>query len=306
MVAAVAAAAAIACTPQPGLGTATYVRGAVQHVLDLGTCRERPSPAPAARMGAIVSPDGRLTADVRGAAGKQAIRVGGKTVLALPRWSPNARNGSPGPIMLLGWSGDSRWIFYAIDPMGSQSIIADGVFVRAVSLDGTSRAVAPALANDDYRAWCGGRLILTAGLDRIAAHNKRLVVAAPPTWTTRALVSAAGRAWGSLACAPDGRSVVAQSAPDAGTDMSSVLAHWSLWRVGLDGSQRRLTSPPAGYSDDSPRYSGDGRTLFFVRSRTGVGRLYALRSGRLLGPFASLGFQLGYYGHHAWPYTVSP
>jgi len=306
MVAAVAA-VTLACRPQAGLGSVTYRRGAMRHVLDLSTCRERIRPA-AATGGPrpLVSPNGRLRVAVRISGGKETIRVGARSVLSLPRWSPTLQNGSPGPIMLLGWSGDSRWIFYAIDPMNSASIVADGVQVRAVSLAGTVRSLAPALANDDYRAWCAGRLVLTAGGDRIATHHKRLVTAAPPSWTAKTLVSAPTRAWSSLACAPDQRSLVVQSQADAGSDMSSVWAHWSLWRVGLDGSQRRLTSPPPGYSDDSPRFSRDGRTLFFVRSRKGVGALYALRGGRLLGPFASLGFQLGYYGHHAWPYSVGP
>jgi hypothetical protein len=303
MIAAVAAAATLACAPHTGLGTVSYTRGAQEHILDLATCREHVRARPKARPGAFVSPDGRSTATVRVSGPTQTIRAGGRTLLALPRWSPNASNGSPGPLMLLGWSGDSRWVFYAVDPMGSQSIIADGVQLRAVSLNGRSRAIAPALANDDYRAWCGGRLVLTAGGDRIAAHHKRLVTAAPPLWRTRSLVAGAGRAWGSLACAPDG--VVVQSEPDAGTDMSSVWAHWSLWRVSLHGSQHRLTSPPAGYSDESPRFSRDGRTLFFVRSRKGVGELYALRGGRVLGPLASLGFRLGYYGHTDWAYSVS-
>jgi hypothetical protein len=303
MIAAVAAAATLACAPHTGLGTVSYTRGAQEHILDLATCREHVRARPKARPGAFVSPDGRSTATVRVSGPTQTIRAGGRTLLALPRWSPNASNGSPGPLMLLGWSGDSRWVFYAVDPMGSQSIIADGVQLRAVSLNGRSRAIAPALANDDYRAWCGGRLVLTAGGDRIAAHHKRLVTAAPPLWRTRSLVAGAGRAWGSLACAPDG--VVVQSEPDAGTDMSSVWAHWSLWRVSLHGSQHRLTSPPAGYSDESPRFSRDGRTLFFVRSRKGVGALYALRSARVLGPLSSLGFRLGYYGHTDWAYSVS-
>lgn len=279
-------------------------RRSTQHILDLSTCRERTRPAAKQGVPKIVSPDGRRTAVVRNVAETQSIRIGGKSVLSLPRWRLNAKNGSPGPIMLLSWSGDSRWVFYAIDPMNSQSIIADGVQMRAVSLTGAVRPVASMLADDDYRSWCGGRLVLTAGGDRIAAHHKRLVTAAPPDWRTHALVPQAGRAWGSLACAPDGRTVVVQSQPDAGSDMSFVWAHWALWRVGLDGTQHRLTSPPPGYSDDSPRFARDGRTVFFVRSRKGIGALYALRGGHLLGPFASLGFQLGYYGHHAWPYSV--
>jgi hypothetical protein len=314
MVAAAVAAAALACTPQPGLGSVTYARGAHLHVLDLATCHERVSPLQrAGRAGVFVSRDGTRRAAVRISKGEQTIwvttrgKAAATAVLTLPAWKLHGKNGSPGPIMLLGFWGDSRWLFYAIDPMNSASLVADGVDVHAVALEQDSvRRLGPMLASDDYHAWCDGRLVLTTGGDRIAAHNKQLSVTAPPLWRLRRLVTAPRRAWGSLACASGGRSVVVQSQRDAGVDMSSVSAHWSLWRVGLDGSQHRLTSPPHGYSDDSPRISRDGRTLFFVRSRKGVGTLYALRDGRLLGPFASLGFQLGYYGHHAWPYSVSP
>jgi hypothetical protein len=311
MVAAVAA-AALACTPRPGLGTLTYTRGAQVHVLDLGTCRERVSPARRARGASVfVSRDGTHRATVRVAKGEQTIwvTVRGKRIheaaLRLPAWTPNGTNGSPGPIMLLGFWGDSRWLFYAIDPMNSASLVADGVDVHAIPLEQDGlRRLGPMLAYPDYHAWCGHRLVLTAGGDRIATHNKQLSITAPPAWRLRRLVVAPRRAWGSLTCAPDGRSVVVQSQPDTGPN-ESIRARWQLWRVGLDGSKRRLTSPPPGYTDESPRFSRDGRTLFFVRSRNGVGRLYALRGGHVLGPLASLGFQLGYYGHRLWPYSVS-
>jgi hypothetical protein len=93
-----------------------------------------------------------------------------------------------------------------------------------------------------------------------------------------------------------------QSQP-ARNDATFFHTRWSLWEVDSDGSQRQLTKPPPGYADESPRFAGN--TLFFVRSRRGVGTLYALRNGILLAPFASLGYSLGYYGHNAWPYTVS-
>jgi hypothetical protein len=302
MVAAAVAAVALACTPQPGLGSLSYTRGGAQHVLDLATCRERVRRAPRAQQHTFVSPDGRLTASERLSGGREAIRIGAKSVLALPRWSPNAKNGSPGPIMLLGWSGDSKWVFYAIDPMGSASIIADGVLIQAVSVNGTARNVASALAYDDYRAWCGGHLVLTAGGDRIATHNKQLVVTAPPAWKSKPLVTDSSRAWGSLACTPDNRGVVVQSQPASADGNYFFHTRWSLWRVGFDGSRQWLTSPPPGYADGSPRFSG--KTLFFVRSHRGVGRVYALRDRKLLGPFASLGSNSGYYGHRAWPYAV--
>jgi hypothetical protein len=44
--------------------------------------------------------------------------------------------------------------------------------------------------------------------------------------------------------------------------------------------------------------------VLFVRSRKGVGELYALQDGRLLGPLLSLGYSLGYYGHQDWWQTM--
>jgi hypothetical protein len=307
MVAAVTAAAAVACTPVRGLGSLAYTRGGRLHVVDLGTCRDQVAKAQrAGRAGAFPSPDGRLRARVRVAGGEQTIWIADRSgkgygVVSLPRWSPNAKNRSPGPLMLLGWSGDSRWVFFAVDPMGSQSLPADGLMLETASVDGRVRRIGQTLGYDDYRTWCGGRLVLTAGGDRIATHNKRLVTASPPGWKTQPLVRAPKRAFGSVACSPDG-GVVVQSQPATGVDMTSVYAHWSLYRVS-NGRPQRLTSPPRGYSDDSPRFSPDG-TLFFVRSHRNVGRVYALRNGKLLGPFATLGRDIGFYGHHDWPYSV--
>jgi hypothetical protein len=189
--------------------------------------------------------------------------------------------------------------------MGSGSIAADGVRLQAVPVDaGGIVTIAPTLLYADYRAWCAGSLVLSAGGDRIATTNKRLMTTRPERWQTRLLVRAPGRTWGSLVCAPAGRSVVVQSQAATRPDMSVDHSHWSLWRVGFDGRTLQLTRPPRGSSDDSPRFAG--RTLFFVRSRRGVGVVYALRAGRLLGPFASLGRLDGYYGHRAWEYTVTP
>jgi hypothetical protein len=99
-------------------------------------------------------------------------------------------------------------------------------------------------------------------------------------------------------CAADGRSIVVQSQPQS-RDANFFDTRWALWRIGLDGSQRQLTSPPKGYADESPRFSRNGRTVLLVRSRKGVGKLYGLRGEKLTGPL-SLGYSLGYYGHQAW------
>jgi hypothetical protein len=61
-----------------------------------------------------------------------------------------------------------------------------------------------------------------------------------------------------------------------------------------------FTRPPAGYADESPAWSPDGRAVAFVRERKGYGTLQVLRDRHLYGPLASLGYSLGYYGHHDW------
>jgi WD40-like Beta Propeller Repeat len=301
VVAALAAAASLACRPAPGLGTLHYVQAGVRHAVDLATCRERTlhSLKPVPRE--LRSPDGTRIAYVyAGPAPKQTIVV--RNVRTRRQW--NVLRG-PEAIELLGWSPDGRWLLYAIDPMSSQSIAADGLRLRAVGVvTGGVVPIAPTLMYDDYRAWCSGALFLSAGGNRLATADKRLLVTRPGSWRTETLGNRR-RAWGSLVCAPGGHSVVVQSqrATDP-NDMTLDRSHWALWRVGLDGSRRRLTSPPPGWSDDSPRFAG--RTLFFVRSRRGFGRIYALRGGRLLGPFATLRTDTAYYGHRAWPYGVRP
>jgi hypothetical protein len=299
MVAAVAATALFTCRPAQGLGTLTYTRSQIRRVVDLSTCRDRAiGPAPSIfTWGPFISPDGRLRA-----------LSDGKHITIRNRTSGRRRDifSSPGAIELDGWSPDSGWVLFAVDPMSSASIAADGLTVQAVSA--TSRAVAtlgPMLAYPDYRAWCGRSLVFTVGGNRIATADKRLVVTTSKDWHVRQLGAEPDRAWGSLACAPGARSVVVQSQrATSATDMTFPRSHWALWRVGLDGSRQRLTSPPPGWSDDSPSFVG--RTLFFVRERRGAGAVYALRGGHLLGPFAEVGTDAGYYGHHTWDYSVTP
>jgi len=319
VVAAVAAATALACRPHPGLGTLTLTRGGDRIVVDLATCRETISPAapPRGTTGEIISPDGRAIARVV-AVHRTGAPAGFASIVIRSRATGSTRAvyrvresytsvpaGTPGPLELVGWSRDGDWLLFYIDPMGSASLAADGLELRVVRVaGGKAHAVTGLLAYADYRAWCGNRLVLTAGGDRIATTNKRLVVTGSPSWTVRPIVHAPSRAWGSLACAPDGSYVVVQSQRASG-EAYFFATHWALWRVGLDGRKRRLTSPPTGYADESPRFSYDGRTILFVRSRKGVGRLYALRDGKLTGPLLSLGYQLGYYGHQDWWATMS-
>jgi hypothetical protein len=300
VVAALAAAATL-CRPTPGVGQVSYTRGRFVHVLDASTCRDRVVAHAAAPQPTTVvrSPSGRVARIVgtpRSAA--ELIAVDGRRIFReTQRYKTIGPGDTPGPIVLFGWSGDSKWLFFTIDPGASMSIAADGLILRAIAATGGRvHTLGAMLAYADYQTWCGGRLVWSGGGDRLAVHDKRLLTAAPPDWRPRPLVPDRGRAWGSLTCTPDGRAVVVQSQPESNV-ANFWLANWSLWRIGLDGSEQRLTSPPVRYADDSPRYAGG--TLLFVRSHKGYG---VLRTQA--GPLARLGFDPGYYDHHAWPYSV--
>jgi Tol biopolymer transport system component len=279
-------------------------------VLDLSNCRDSILEPGASKPQPLVSPDGRFVATVvakrHGDRGTNAIVVRNRdtgttrTVYLVHESYGKIPAGSPGPILLNRWSGDGRWLFFTIDPQGSNSIAADGLMLQVVSArGGRPHRVAMTLAYPDYLAWCHGRLFLAGGGNRLATINKRLLVASPPNWRARLLIKAPKRAWGSLACAPDGGSLVVQSQAHS-EDYNFSATRWQLWRVGLDGSERQLTSPPPKFADDSPRFSHDGRSIFFVRSRRGIGSLFALRGERLAGPLLRLGYSLGYYGHREW------
>jgi hypothetical protein len=310
VVAAAVAAAALSCHPEPGLGTLTYVRRGRQHVLDLANCRDRIWEPGTSKPKPLVSPDGRFVASVvanrHGDRGINAIvmrnRITGTTraIYRIPESYRSIPAGGPGPIMLFRWSGDGRWLFFAIDPQGSASIAADGLLLQVISTKGgPPHPIGMTLAYADYMTWCSGRLVFTGGGNRLATTNKRLLVAAAPAWKVRPLVKSPQRAWGSVACAPDGRSLVAQSQPTS-ENYNFFATRWELWRIGMNGTQRRLTSPPPSSADESPRFSRDGRSIFFVRSRRGLGSLFALQDQRLSGPLLRIGYSLGYYGHRSW------
>src|SRR5262249_9144264 len=153
------------------------------HVVDLATCRNTVSrAAPRGRIvlqpdghvrvqspaAGLVSRDGRFVTVVR-ATGKQktlrdTIRVTDRrTGRSWPSfsagvWSPSVCClDSPGPIVLLGWSGDARRIFFAIDPDSSASIAADGLILQVVSRTGGSpHRLGVMLPYEDYLGWCGG------------------------------------------------------------------------------------------------------------------------------------------------------
>ncbi|MEA2130509.1 MAG: hypothetical protein QOJ85_3400, partial [Solirubrobacteraceae bacterium] len=83
----------------------------------------------------------------------------------------------------------------------------------------------------------------------------------------------------------------------------------SIWSVSPESARRvRLTpSPPTHISDEDPRVSPDGKWVMFVRSgplrrERLPGRLYlaSITGTRLVGPLATIGPGVSYYGESSW------
>jgi dipeptidyl aminopeptidase/acylaminoacyl peptidase len=77
------------------------------------------------------------------------------------------------------------------------------------------------------------------------------------------------------AIAPDGRSIVYKLTT---SDLAAVRRQANLWRVGSDGaSPEALTF--SDKADSAPRFSPDGKTLYFLSTRAGDPQVFAMSGG---------------------------
>jgi hypothetical protein len=194
-------------------------------------------------------------------------------------------------------AGNGRALWWS-DLEGSASIAADGLPLYA------NRArVADTLVYPDYVSVCGSHLAVAQGVDRYAMHGKRIL------FDGRDVSHDPSRSWVSPSC--NGRTLV--TAASANTTPPRIgREHRSIWQ--LLPRRLRLTSPPAGLTDEFPRLLRDG-SVVFVRTRShatrlqlwGVGTVELLRGGKLTA-LGSAGRASNYYGHYDWPdlLAVSP
>ena len=270
-------------------GSISYVRGDSLHVVSPATCTDRV----AGRASAPHAIPGIRTAPARSE--RQWISFAGRTI-----WSARAN----GPVLPISLSPDRRFLVFAIDPDASASIAADGLRLRVVPTSGgRAHVLGLALPYRDYVTWCGGGLVFVAGGDRIATDSKRLLAARPPAWQPRDLWPDRGRSFASPACNPAGDRV-AVLAQRSSVDPRFFSTRWQLWSVTLTGVRRLLDAPPPGFADESPAWSPAGDALAFVRERAGHATLVI--SYRGVHPVVSLGYALGYYGHHDWQVAWRP
>ncbi len=245
-----------ACPRDASLGTVRFPRGGKEHLVSLATCSDKVLGKAAATRPATSfrSPSGLVatveTANPRAKNGTATITVDGRAVYRVVE-----HYASPGPILLAGWSPDSRWLLFAIDPMASASIMADGLQLSALQVStGRVVPVADMLFYPDYLTWCGSTLVLAAGGDRTATANKRLVAANPPAWKPHALWADPKRAFGSVACAPDGRE--SRGPLTAGEQRLRLLLHPLATLARLARRLSYASRHPAGRATPTNRRAG--------------------------------------------------
>lgn len=220
-----------------------------------------------------------------------------------------APRGDPRAPVVTRWA-PGGFVLFSLALLPASSANLDGLPLFAVPAAGgrARRIVDAALSYGEFVAVCGGRLTISAGVDRMTTRGKRLVIASPPRWGARDLSRDPARSWTAPACSRRGEWV----ATSAGRNWQQTrfgLERRAIWLVSLDGrTRRRLTSPPPGRSDELPRWAAGGRAIFFVRSgptdrnaTVARGLVYVVRwSGKLEGPLTDLGPSGNYYGRYGW------
>ncbi len=201
-------------------------------------------------------------------------------------WEVSADGGEPrelydsgvpgkGEVILAGWSGDGRFLLFWQGPIPSASMLADGVPLYALPVDGGApvQLAEATLLHPDFIA------LDPTGADQIAVvdggyrgswTNKRLHVIQISSGESVAVTSP-NEAVSSLAWSPDGRRIAYVAMPDEGDLGGGDAARQGLmkrriWVVDVeDGSPARLLTDNSMHRDEYPLWSADGNHILFVR-----------------------------------------
>ncbi|MEA2244901.1 MAG: hypothetical protein QOD24_4457 [Solirubrobacteraceae bacterium] len=212
-------------------------------------------------------------------------------------------------VQVAGFTPGGQILFWP-NRLGSASLEADGLPLQALAprLHRVTTVTTSMLLNRDWIARCGQRVALTVGGDRRANLDKALALSEPPNVRVVANLAGGSRSWISPDCTPDGHIIVAAAGPNR-DEHSFGDERRSIWSVSPESARRvRLTpSPPTHISDEDPRVSPDGKWVMFVRSgplrrERLPGRLYlaSITGTRLVGPLATIGPGVSYYGQSSW------
>ncbi|HEX8919603.1 MAG TPA: hypothetical protein VF898_13955 [Chloroflexota bacterium] len=246
--------------------------------------------------------------------------------LFMPDMSP----GHPGWPDIVFWSPDGRFLTVVVGPnMGCESCRADGRPYDAVPLAGGSPIpLGTALGPDEAVSWApdGSYLVLSSGPSgRQTYVEKRLVRVTPLTGTRRALVSAGHWSDVEPAVSPNGTQIAfargRSETSDTRLTPPDLIASRRIYTMDADGTHLHQLTKAAGWTDEAPVWSPDGRWMLFVRwrrhqsGRPAEAALWAVQpdsigARRLTGLDLPAHFLngFGYYGAFGWKslFAVAP
>jgi dipeptidyl aminopeptidase/acylaminoacyl peptidase len=221
-------------------------------------------------------------------------------------------------IVLAGWWPDGKGLLFWRDPWHSASLAADGLGLFSLPLGGTPRLLVTALTYADWMAPApsGRDLLLVAGGEREAWHNKRLVRCDVETAICHALPQRPGFVALDPAWAPRGNHIAFVQARDRGSAIDAAgfrttqaLLAWvhshTLWVADANGAAAHPL-PAAGTGVYQPQWSADGHHLLYIRDDALW--LVATHGGapaRIVGPFPGTPDLFGFYGHASWPIVTA-
>lgn len=155
-----------------------------------------------------------------------------------PRLLYRSRPGLDRPPALAAVAPDASAVLFwpLIDRANSANL--DGLPLRLTSLATESplQLARAMLARQDFLSWCGSRLVIAAGPDRMATLHKSLLLASPPAWRPQVLAPARRLSWITPACSPDGRLVATAAGPNRHDTPFGREAR-SIWLVSLQAGR---------------------------------------------------------------------
>lgn len=227
------------------------------------------------------------------------------------------RMAAPSDIILGAWSPDGSHLSFWTRPISSASIQVDGLPLWCLELESgqATRLTEASLVNPAFQSWApdGSALVFTDGGYRSAQVKKWLSLYEVGSGQVRSLIARSEFIPGSVAWSPteDTIAFAAIRADQTGDEW----ADWMSWgnpailarRIYLldpqNGQYRRLNA--AESYQDAPRWSADGKKLYYVQADGGQAEL--MEADPATGAARSLpGCQMplpevaGYYGQVDW------
>jgi len=176
-------------------------------------------------------------------------------------------------VVVAGWSADSQYVLFWLDPMFANSATNDGLPLYSVPASGGEprELTFSLLAGVWEPAPSGGAtIVMTEGASGFTFTYQRVALAdvatGQVTYLTGEDTASQQPDW-----SPDGRQIAFASQPDKGmvggdgNELTKLCVDRRIWVMNADGDDKRQLTDDPQYRDERPLWSKDGSHILFVR-----------------------------------------